>query len=54
MAGLYLRAAAKSPKALDEQIRIISAQLRIAMLATGARDLDALQQTPLIHDTQEP
>ena len=47
MAGLYLRAAAQSPEALDEQIRIIIAQIRIAMLAAGARDLATLRTTSL-------
>lgn len=50
MAGNYLRAAAKGEEALDETIRVITAQLRIAMLASGAKDLAALQTTPLIHD----
>lgn len=47
MAGPYLRAAAEGPEALDEAIRVIIAQLRITMLASGARDLTALAGTPL-------
>lgn len=48
IAGPFLRAAAQSPQALDEAIRIILTQLRIAMLCAGARDLNALRQTPLL------
>jgi isopentenyl-diphosphate delta-isomerase len=47
MAGPFLRAAADSPEALDETIRVLIAQLRIAMLATGVRDLAALRLVPL-------
>jgi len=47
MAGPYLRAAVQGEDALDETIRVITTQLRIAMLASGARDLAALQKTPL-------
>ena len=50
MAGRYLRAAAESEAALDETIRVIKAQLRIAMLASGAHNLAALQNTPLYRD----
>jgi isopentenyl-diphosphate delta-isomerase len=48
MAGVYLRAAAESEDALDETIRVVVAQLRIAMLCCGARDLTALRHTPLL------
>ncbi len=48
MAGPFLRAAAQSPEALDEAIRVVLAQLRIAMFCVGARDLNALRQTPLL------
>lgn len=50
IAGPLLRAAHESPEALDETIRIIVAQLRIAMLSAGASTLDALRSTPLLHD----
>jgi isopentenyl-diphosphate delta-isomerase len=50
MAGPFLRAAAESEDALDETVRVIVAQLRIAMFAAGAGDLAALRVTPLIHD----
>jgi isopentenyl-diphosphate delta-isomerase len=49
-AGVFLRAAAESAEALDETIRVIVRQLRIAMLASGAADLDALRQTPLVRN----
>jgi isopentenyl-diphosphate delta-isomerase len=49
-AGMFLRAAAESAEALDETIRVIVRQLRIAMLASGAADLDALRRTPLVKD----
>lgn len=48
MAGPYLRAAAESEAALDEAIRIVVTQLRIAMLSSAAADLTALSQTPLL------
>lgn len=51
IAGPFLRAAAQSPQALDEAIRTILAQLRIAMFCAGARDLNALRQTPLLSVT---
>lgn len=47
MAGPYLRAAAEGPEALDETIGVITAQLRITMLASGAPDLAALARIPL-------
>ena len=47
-AGIFLRAAAESAGALDEAIRVIVRQLQIAMLASGAADLDALRRTPLV------
>jgi isopentenyl-diphosphate delta-isomerase len=50
MAGPFLRAADESGDALDETIRVIVAQLRIAMFAAGAGDLDTLHSIPLIHD----
>lgn len=50
IASPFLRAAAKSLEALDQEIRILKAQLRIAMLCVGASTLDELQTTPLIRD----
>jgi isopentenyl-diphosphate Delta-isomerase len=50
LASPFLRAAAQSPDALDETIRVLSAQIRIAMLCTSARTLDALRSVPLLHD----
>lgn len=47
MAGPYLRAAADSEAALDETIRILIAQLRIAMLCSASPDLETLRQTSL-------
>jgi isopentenyl-diphosphate delta-isomerase len=47
-AGMFLRAAAQSSEALDETVGVLIRQLRIAMLASGAADLDALRQTPLV------
>jgi isopentenyl-diphosphate delta-isomerase len=50
VAGPFLRAAAESPEALDEAIRVMIAQLRIAMLACGAASLENLQAIPLQRD----
>jgi isopentenyl-diphosphate Delta-isomerase len=50
LAGPFLRSAAKSPEALDEAVRILIAQIRISMLCTSARTLDALRSTPLLHE----
>ena len=48
LAAPFLRAAVQSPEALDEEIKIFSAQLRIAMQCASARTLEELAQTPLI------
>lgn len=48
MAGPFLKAANQSAEALDQLIRELVAQIRIAMLCSGARDIAALQQIPLI------
>lgn len=48
MAGPFLKAANQSPDAVSELIRELVAQIRIAMLCSGAGDLVALQNTPLI------
>jgi isopentenyl diphosphate isomerase/L-lactate dehydrogenase-like FMN-dependent dehydrogenase len=47
MAGPFLKAAVKSDEALDEEIRVIAAQLRIAMLSAGAGSLDQLRHITL-------
>jgi len=46
-AGKFLKAAAQSPEALDETIRIMVAQLKITMMCTGTHDIEALKHTPL-------
>ncbi|MBZ0299739.1 MAG: type 2 isopentenyl-diphosphate Delta-isomerase [Anaerolineae bacterium] len=48
MAGPFLKAADQSVEVVDQLIRELSAQIRIAMLCTGASNISALQQTPLI------
>jgi isopentenyl-diphosphate delta-isomerase len=47
MAGPLLRAAADSADALDESLRIVEAQLRIAMMSCGAGSISALKNTLL-------
>ena len=48
MAGPFLKAADQSAEAVDQLVREIIAQIRIAMLCSGAPDIAALQQTPLL------
>jgi isopentenyl-diphosphate delta-isomerase len=48
MAGPFLKAADQSAEAVDEMIRATAAEIRIAMLCTGAGDIAALQKTPLL------
>lgn len=48
MAGPFLKAADESIDALDSFTRETIAQIRIAMLCSGARDVAALQRTPLL------
>lgn len=48
MAGPFLKAADQSAESVDQLIRELSAQIRIAMLCSGARTIDALQRTPLL------
>ncbi len=48
LASPFLRAASESPEAVDELIRELVAQLRIAMLCTASRDLKALRGAELI------
>lgn len=47
IAGPFLKAADQSVEAVDQLIRELTAQLRIAMLCTGAQSIEELQQTPL-------
>ncbi len=46
-AGPLLRAAVDSVEAVLEVLRLLHAQLRVAMFAVGARDLQALRRAPL-------
>ncbi|MBZ0293723.1 MAG: type 2 isopentenyl-diphosphate Delta-isomerase [Anaerolineae bacterium] len=48
MAGPFLKAADQSIEAVDQLIREIKAQLRIAMLCSSARNIADLQNTPLL------
>ncbi len=48
LAGPFLKAAADSAAALDETVRVLATQLRIAMQACGAADLAALRAAPLL------
>lgn len=48
MAGPFLKAADESFEAVDQLIRELSAQIRIAMLCSGAQTIAALQHTPLL------
>jgi isopentenyl-diphosphate delta-isomerase len=47
LAGPLLRAAAESARELDQTLRVIESQLRIAMMCSGACTLKELSQTPL-------
>lgn len=47
LAGPFLKAADDSVEAVDQLIRELTAQLRIAMLCSSAPDLAALRRTPL-------
>jgi isopentenyl-diphosphate delta-isomerase len=47
IAGPFLRAAMQSAEVLDEQIRVVVAQLCIAMQCAGAASLDDLAQIPI-------
>lgn len=48
LAGRFLKAANESEEAVNELIRELTRQLRVAMLCSSAQDLDALSQTALI------
>jgi isopentenyl-diphosphate Delta-isomerase len=47
LAGTFLKAADISVEAVDDLIRELKAQIRIAMLCSGARTIQDLQNTPL-------
>ncbi len=47
LASPFLRAASQSAEAVDELIRELIAQLRVAMLCTASRDITALRQAEL-------
>jgi isopentenyl-diphosphate delta-isomerase len=48
LAGPFLKAADQSVEAVDQLIRELSAQIRIAMLCSGAQDFSQLQRMPLL------
>lgn len=48
LAGPFLKAADQSVQAVDQLIRELSAQFRIAMFCSGANSIEALQHTPLL------
>lgn len=48
LAGPFLKAADQSVESVDQLIRELTAQIRIAMLCSGARTIDGLQHTPLL------
>jgi isopentenyl-diphosphate Delta-isomerase len=48
MAGPFLKAADQSFEAVDQLARETAAQIRIAMLCSGANSIEELQKTPLI------
>lgn len=50
LAGQFLKAADISVEAVDQLIRELTAQIRIAMLCSGARTIEDLQHTPLIKE----
>lgn len=50
IAGPFLKAADESVEAVDQLIREISTQLRIAMLCSSAKTIADLQKTPLLRD----
>ena len=48
LAGPFLKAAVDSPEAVLEIIHLLIREIRICMFATGARDLDTLQEINLM------
>ncbi len=51
IAGPFLKAADRSLDAVRQLIWALSSEIRIAMFATGAANLTALRQTPLLRDS---
>ena len=50
LAGPFLKVADESVEKVDHLLRVLTAQLRVAMLCTGSRDLDALRSATLLQD----
>ncbi len=50
LAGPFLKAANESLSAVEQFIQVLKAQIRIAMLCSGAKNIAALAQTSLIKD----
>jgi isopentenyl-diphosphate Delta-isomerase len=50
LAGAFLKPATQSVDAVDQLIRELTAQLRIAMLCSGAKTIAELQETPLVKE----
>ncbi len=48
IAGPFLKAADQSIEAVDQLVRELNAQIRIAMLCSGAKTIAQLRQTPLV------
>ena len=48
LASPFLRAASHSAEAVDELIRELNAQLRVAMLCTASRDIRDLRRAELL------
>jgi isopentenyl-diphosphate delta-isomerase len=48
VAGPFLHAASRSTAAVAELVAVLVTQLRAAMFAAGASDIQALQHTPII------
>lgn len=50
LAGPFLKAADESVEKVDHLLRVLTAQLRVAMLCTASLDLNALRNAPLLQD----
>jgi isopentenyl-diphosphate delta-isomerase len=48
VAGPFLQAASRSTADVTELVALLVTQLRVAMFAAGASDVQALRQTPII------
>jgi isopentenyl-diphosphate delta-isomerase len=48
LAGPFLKAANESVEAVDHLIRVLSKQIQVAMLCSGAANISILQRTPLL------